>query len=241
MLKKALLFGLMIFLIQPVVPAAGKDGRTIIFELEKILTLENIDSIQTMIVYRTDGSVRPYEMRVMTSGKEKAFAEILDPPREKGRQMLKLGDVVWSYLPSVKKSIRVSGRGSFMGGDFENNDVLRLDLINDYQSTILEESTDHYILGLQGKDLSLSYAKIKIWVKKNDNQPIKQEYYTINDQLIKSTVYEDVRNFAGLKRPSRLVMQSALAPKQKTVLEIIKLDHGVKNPDSRFSRNELGK
>jgi len=241
MLKKAFLFGLMFILFQSFGTASGKDARTIITEVEKILTLENIDSIQKMIVYRKDDSVRPYEMRVITSGKEKAFAEILEPPREKGRQMLKLGDVVWSYLPSVKKSIRVSGRGSFMGGDFENNDVLRLDLINDYQSKILEESSNYYILGLQGKDLSLSYAKIRLWVTKGDSQPTKQEYFTINDQLIKSTVYENIRNFSGLKRPSTLVMQSALSPKEKTILEIIKLEHGVKNPDSRFTRNELGK
>ena len=180
-------------------------------------------------------------MNVMTSGTEKAFVEILAPPREKGRQMLKLGDIVWSYLPSVKKSIRVSGRGSFMGGDFENNDVLRLNLVDDYIPKIIEELPDQYVLGLKGRDLSLSYAKIKLWVRKDNFQPVRQEYFTLSDKLMKSVAYQDIRDFNGLKRPAKLVMQSALHPKQKTVLELMKFKKGVKNPSKIFRRSTLGR
>ena len=128
-----------------------------------------------------------------------------------------------------------------MGGDFENNDVLRLNLTGDYTSEIVEELPDQYVLGLKGKDLSLSYAKIKLWVRKDNFQPIKQEYYTLTDKLIKSTIYEDIKDFGGFKRPARLVMQSALYPKQKTILEIKKFKIGVKNPSKRFRRSGLGK
>lgn len=221
--------------------AVDNDASKIIIEVEKILSLIDISSEQIMTVHRKDGTIREYKMKVLTSGKDKSFAEILSPPREKGRQMLKLGDTVWSYLPSVKKSIRVSGRGSFMGGDFENNDVLRLNLVGDYTSKIMEELPDQYVLMLKGKDLSLSYAKIKMWVKKNDFQPIKQEYFTLTDKLIKSTFYQEIKNFDGLKRPSKLVMQSALSPKQKTVLEIQNFKHGEKNPSRIFRRSNLGK
>jgi outer membrane lipoprotein-sorting protein len=221
--------------------SADSDVAEIVMSVEKNLSLEDIQSEQKMTVYRKDGSVRPYSMKVLTQGKEKTFAEILSPPREKGRQMLKLGDVVWSYLPSVKKSIRVSGRGSFMGGDFENNDVLRLNLVGDYTAKIIEELPDQYILELKGKDLSLSYAKIKLWVRKDDYQAIKQEYYTLSDKLIKSTKYEKIKDFGGHSRPSVLIMQSALNPKQKTILEIVEFKLKVKNPSKIFRRSNLGK
>ena len=241
MLKKIVMICLSLVLISSYSFAVEKDAVKIVTEVEKILSLNSIDSEQLMTVYRKDGTVRPYKMRVMTSGKDKSFAEILSPPREKGRQVLKLGETVWSYLPSVKKSIRVSGRGSFMGGDFENNDVLRLNLVGDYSSEIVEELPDQYVLGLKGKDLSLSYAKIKIWVRKDNFQPVKQEYFTLTDKLIKSTFYQDVKDFSGLKRPSKMVMQNALNPKQKTILEITKFKWGVKNPSKRFRRTALGK
>lgn len=241
MLKKIVMICLSIVLISSYSFAVDEDAAKIVIEVEKILSLEDIKSEQLMTVYRKDGTVRPYKMKVLTSGKEKSFAEILSPPREKGRQVLKLGETVWSYLPSVKKSIRVSGRGAFMGGDFENNDVLRLNLANDYTSEIVEDLPDQYVLGLIGKDLSLSYAKIKIWVRKDNFQPVKQEYFTLSDKLIKSTFYQDIKDFSGLNRPSKMVMQNALYPKQKTILEITKFKAGVKNPTKRFRRSGLGK
>jgi len=219
MFKKKGIICLSIILISSSSFAVDKDASKIVIEVEKILGLIDINSEQLMTVYRKDGTVRPYKLRVLTSGKDKSFAEILSPPREKGRQVLKLGEIVWSYLPSVKKSIRVSGRGAFMGGDFENNDVLRLNLAGDYTSEIIEEVSDQYVLGLKGKNLSLSYAKIKMWIRKDDFQPLKQEYFTISDKMIKSTFYQDIKDFSGLKRPAKLVMQSALYPKQKTILD----------------------
>lgn len=241
MFKKMLMLWLAILFIHSYGFAADKTAEEIVAEVDKILGLADIKSVQTMTVYRKDGTVRPYKMKVMTKGDDMAFAEITAPPREKGRQTLKVGDIVWSYLPSVKKSIRVSGRGSFMGGDFENNDVLRLNLVGDYTSEITGELSDQYILFLKGTDLSLAYAKIKLWVRKSDCQPVKQEYYTISDKLIKLTIYENIKDFGGCVRPAKLVMQSALYPKQKTELEIIKYKKGINNPSTIFKRSNLGR
>lgn len=222
-------------------PDSDSSALKIIERVDEIMGLDDIRSTQKMTVHRKDGSVRVYLMNVMTSGRDKAFAEIIEPPREKGRQMLKLGEVVWSYLPSVKKSIRVSGRSKFMGGDFENNDILRLNLVEDYVPEIVEESPDQYVLELIGKNLGLSYAKIRVWVNKKNFQPVRQEYYTINDKLIKTSAYRDVRDFGGLNRPAVVEMFSALSPKKKTVLELIEFRKGVKNPDKIFRRSNLGK
>ena len=241
MFKKMVMICLSIVFISSYSFAVDKDTSKIVMEVERILSLENVKGDQKMTIYRKDGTVRVYEMEIMTVGKEKTFLQILTPPREKGRQLLKIGDIVWSYLPSVKKSIRVSGRGAFMGGDFENNDVLRLNLVGDYTSEIIEELPDQYVLGLKGKDLSLSYAKIKLWVRKGDFQPVKQEYYTLTDKLIKSTSYQNIKDFSGLKKPAKQVMVSALNPKVRTILETIKFKGGVKNPSKRFRRSFLGK
>ncbi len=242
MQRKVCMLWLALLLIHSYGFAAGKTAKEIVAEVDKILGLADIKTVQTMTVYRKDGTIRPYKMNVMTKGSEKAFAEITAPPREKGRKTLKIGDIVWSYMPSVKKSIRVSGRGSFMGGDFENNDVLRLNLAADYTAKITGELSDQYVVSLKGKDLSLSYANIKLWVRKGDHQPVKQEYYTISGKLIKLTIYEDIKDFGGgYVRPAKLVMQSALSPKQKTVLEVITYKRGVNNPSKIFKRSNLGR
>jgi hypothetical protein len=189
----------------------------------------------------------------MTSGKNEVFAEITEPKLVKGRQFLRLDDTVWAYLPDrapsdrrydrrMKTSIRVSGRDTFMGGDFTNNDVLRLNLLDDYVPKIVEDLPDQYVLELKGKDLSLTYATLRLWVRKGDFQPIRQEFYAISDKLIKSVFYQDYRDFGGgLIRPGMLEMKSAILPKSKTFLEIIYLKRGVKNPAKRFQKANLGK
>ena len=129
-----------------------------------------------------------------------------------------------------------------MGGDFTNNDILRLRLIDDYVPKIVEDLPDQYVLELKGKDLKLTYAILRLWVRKGDFQPIRLECYTISDELIKSVFYQDYRDFGeGLTRPGMLEVKSAILPTSKTFLEIIYLKRGVKNPAKRFRRSNLGK
>ena len=73
-----------------------------------------------------------------------------------------------------------------MGGDFTNNDILRLKLIDDYMPKIVEDLPDQYVLKLKGKELKLVYAMLRLWVRKGDFEPIRLECYTISDELIKS-------------------------------------------------------
>jgi len=259
MLQKRFVIGLLIFFTcsygfasNKNISEVDKDAVGILQKVSKILALDNIRSEQVMTVCREDGTIRQYRLRIMTSGEDKAFAEIIEPKQFKDRQFLRSGDTVWAYFPDrslqgraerrVKTAIRVSGRETFMGGDFTNNDILRLKLINDYVPKIVEDLPDQYVLELKGKDLKLTYAILRLWVRKGDFQPIRMECYTISDELIKSVFYQDYRDFGeGLTRPGMLEVKSAILPKSKTFLEIIYLKRGVKNPAKRFLRSNLGK
>ena len=231
---------------------APKNALEILQEVHNIMQLDNIRSEQVMTVVREDATIRQYRLRIMTRNGDKAFAEIIEPKKFQGRQFLRSGDNVWAFFPDrgyyqgraerrTKTVIRVSGRETFMGGDFSNNDVLRLSLVADYVPEIIDDLPDQYVLKLTGKDLSLAYATARLWVRKVDFQPIRMEFYTISDELIKSVFYQDYRDFGdGLIRPGMLEVKSAVLPKSKTFLEIIYLKRGVTNPASRFQRSSLG-
>jgi outer membrane lipoprotein-sorting protein len=235
------------------IPEVDESANQILQKVNQILVLKDTRSEQVMTVCRKDGTIRQYRLRIMTSGKNMVFAEIIEPKQFQGRQLLRLDDTVWAYFPDrsslqsraklrVKRAIRVSGKEKFMGGDFTNNDVLRLNLLEDYSAKILEDIPDQYVLELKGKDLSISYETVRLWVRKIDLQPIRMECYTISDELIKSVFYQDYRDFGdGLVRPGMLEVKSAILPKSKTFIEIIYLKRGVKNPAKRFLRSSLGK
>ena len=67
-----------------------KHATEIIAEVDNIISMIDIKSEQMMTVYRKDGSTRQYRLNIMTGGGDKAFAEIVEPAREQGIQMLEL-------------------------------------------------------------------------------------------------------------------------------------------------------
>lgn len=217
------------------------DAMEIIKEVDKTFAMIDIKSEQLITIYRKNGSTRQYKLNITTDGGDKSFAEIIEPAREQGTQMLRFGEIVWRYLPNMKKSIRISGRQSFMGSDINDIDILRFNLAQDYRSRIVEESHDKYVIDLQGRNSSLLYTKSKLWVKKKDFQPIKQEYYSYSGKLVKTVFYRNYRDFEGMKRPAILEMQSALFPERKTTLELISYRKGVKNRANVFHRSNLGR
>jgi outer membrane lipoprotein-sorting protein len=218
-----------------------KDAMEIIAEVDKIISMIDIKSAQMMTIYRKDGSTRQYKLNIMTAGGDKAFAEIIKPAREQGIQMLRLGEMVWRYSPNLKKSFRISGRQSFMGSDVKDHDILRLNLAEDYISRIVEESDDQYVLELQSRNSDLTYAKSKLWVRKEDFQPQKQKYFSKNGKLVKTVLYLDYREFGGLKRPAVVEMQSASFSERKTILELISYRKNVKNRANIFQKSNLGR
>lgn len=246
--KKIFLIGILLlvaclysFTISDADASNDKTAVEIVKEVGKILGLGDMRSEQVMTVCRKNGSIRQYRLKIWTYGNDKVFVRVIEPQRYKGRQMLRLGDKVWIYFPQVKRYWRVSGKETFMGSDFTYFDVLRLNLIDNYIPQIVEDLPDQYILKLEGKNTKLTYATAKLWVRKGDFQPVRQEYYSISDDLIKSVLYQDYRDFGGgLTRPGMLEVKSALLPKNKTFLEIIYLNRGVKNPAKRFVLANLG-
>jgi outer membrane lipoprotein-sorting protein len=218
-----------------------KDAMEIIAEVDKIISMIDIKSAQMMTIYRKDGSTRQYKFNIMTAGGDKAFAEVIKPAREQGIQMLRLGEMIWRYSPNLKRSFRISGRQSFLGSDVKDHDILRLNLAGDYTSRIVEKSPDQYVIDLQGKNSSLLYAKSKLWVKKKDFQPIKQEYLSHRGKLVKTVFYRDYRDFEGVMRPALLEVQSASFSERKTILELISYRKDVKNRANIFQKSNLGR
>lgn len=213
----------------------------IMTEVDQIISMVDIRSEQIMSVYRKDGSVRQYKFIIMTDGGDKAFVEITEPARDQGIQMLRFGKVVWQYLPKMKKAIRISGRQSFMGSDVKDIDILRYNLIGDYISMISEKSYDKYVIELKTKNIGSVYAKSKLWVKRKDSQPIKQEFFSNSGKLLKTVFFHDYKEFDGVKRPSVLKIQSTSYPERMTTLELITHRKGVKNRSIIFHRANLGR
>ena len=66
-------------------------GAEILKLVDKNLVFDKAQTVTTMIIHGRSGT-RTIKSKNWIEGKDKAFVEYTDPPREQGKKMLKIGD-----------------------------------------------------------------------------------------------------------------------------------------------------
>ena len=97
----------------------------------------SFDAQMTMTAHRQDGTTRVYKFRIAKTPDDKVRAWFSEPASAKGQEMLRVGDNMWVYMPSLKRALRIESRESFQGGDFRNGEILRPTLRADYSAKLL--------------------------------------------------------------------------------------------------------
>lgn len=223
----------------------AEDKKYAIEVMEKVKeTLAMIDtkSEQLITIHRGNGSQRKYKLNLITNGKDKAFFEIVEPSRVKGIQMLRLGELIWQFKPNIKKSLRVSGRQSFMGSDVREIEFLRFNLLDDYIiEWIVENMFDEYVINLITVKKRSVYPEIRLWVDKKKLQPVKQVYFSHSGKIGKTKFYHDYKNFNGIMKPSVIEIKSILFPERTTTLTIVSCKKNVQKKWNIFHKSNLGR
>jgi outer membrane lipoprotein-sorting protein len=230
-------------------PALADDAAAYLARFDQVMSPDFFEADTRMIAHREDGSVRTYKMRVQKSGTEKLRATFLEPSSAKGQEMLRNGDNLWLYMPNLKRAVRVASRDQFMGGDFNNADVLRVNYTADY-AAVLGKSDDPklVVLELKAKSPQVAYDVIKLWMTADPKtaQPVKSELYAASGKLLRTAEFTDVKAFSSggkgeWKRPAKIVMKNALVPARFS--EMVWDDGEVKSSISpqRFVLDDLGR
>lgn len=238
MLKYLLTVAMLSGLVSPV---WAIDGQALLLEVDRRLQPETYEMYRKLINIEPDGSRREFVLYTVKKGTDKVMALFLDPPSEKGRSTLRLGENIWLYIPQVGKPLRITSLQSVVGGVFNNADLLRLDFSDEYNVEQVRERDDQYLLELKAKTRSVAYDRLNMWVAKTRKVPVKVEAYAASGLLIKTLHYSKVKDFGnGLVRPSQLETDSSLYKGYKSVM----LFSGVKPrefSDEVFSLNYLSR
>lgn len=219
---------------------ASDKATSVVADIEKNLAPKNFKAVYAFTNYRTDGTVMNYETKFTVQDADHSHGYFMKPEREKGREMLRLKDVIWTYIPSVGKAVRVADRESFAGGDFSNADVLRVDWLNQYSPEMAKETANQYIIDLTAKG-EAAYAKMRLWVDKKSGQPVQQQFYDSKGTLLKKLLYGPAKSFGKINRPARMVMENVITS-QKSEMKILEMSfQNEALPASRFTVDNLGK
>jgi len=204
--------------------AAAADGAELLRKIDRNMEPESYENYRKLVNIEPSGAKKEYVLYTVKKGREKMVALFLDPPSERDRATLRLGENMWLYIPNVGKPIRITSLQSVIGGVFNNADLLQLDFSEEYSVAGVEEKPDSYSLELKAKTGAVAYDRLKMQVDRKLLLPMTIEAYAASGLLIKTLRYSEIKDFGdGIRRPSVLETDSPLFKGYKSLMVWAKL------------------
>jgi outer membrane lipoprotein-sorting protein len=171
----------------------------------------------------TDGQVsdtRKY--KILSKGNENTIVQVLEPAADRGQVMLMRGRDLWVFLPNISQPVRLS-LSQRLTGQVANGDLARANFAGDYRPRLLRteklDNVDCHVLELVAVDRGVTYARVLYWVRQANAYPVKAEFYSVSERLLKTCRYENFKTLGARVRPTRLVLQDALKKGEESILD----------------------
>ena len=223
--------------------AAVESGDEILRSVNTYVNFQDSISTMQMKVLRQGRVEIEYEMQVHKLDSQRMRIEFLQPVREKGRRILRVGDKMWMFLPDLGKPIVISARQSFLGSSFSNGDLLRTDLVTDYAATIVREEAlegvPAQVLELRARKAEVAYDRILLWVDKASKRPLREEFFTLSGKRIKVMTFARPAKFDGVEVNTEMRVDSDLNPQEQTILTVSRLALKQKLSNAMFQKDSF--
>lgn len=203
--------------------------------------------IMKMTIVRPDWS-REVTMKTWSKGTEYYLIYITEPAKDKGQVFMKRQQDMWNWMPSINRMIKLPPSmmsQSWMGSDFTNDDLVRMNsIIDDFTHSFVGsekiDGYDCYIIELVAKpEAAVVWGKIKLWVSKEEYYELKGEYYDEDDVLINTMVSSQVKQMGDRMLPSKTVMEPVDKPGNQTILETVSMTFNKPIEDDFFSQQNM--
>ena len=188
-----------------------------------------------------EAEVRKY--RILSKGNENTVVITTEPASDKGQILLMKTRDLWVFLPDISQPVRLS-LSQRLTGEVANGDLARANFSGDYNPRLVKTETvdgeTYNVLELNAVDRGVTYHRVMYWVRRSDNRPLKAEFYSLSDRLLKTCYFQEFKKMAGEMRPTRLVMDDALKQGERSVLEYSNMK--LRDlPDKVFTKDYLKK
>lgn len=246
-MKTSLLLILALILSTPAAAAEPPTADQLIEAMDANMVFDTRTATVTMEV-QNKRRTRSYTIQSYGRGADESAMEYLAPAREKGTRMLKLGEELWMYMPSVDRTQKISGhmlRQGMMGSDMSYEDMMTTTKTREmYAAKVTGEAEvggrPCWSLELLAHDESVTYPKRVTLLDKETLIPLKQELYALSGMLMKVWEMSDVQEFeGGRKFPTKMVIRDVLKEGSETRLSFTDMKFGVDLEQEVFSMRWL--
>jgi outer membrane lipoprotein-sorting protein len=198
-------------------PAFSQTAAEIVSRMDDAMNFPEGTMVLSFEDVKASGSGRKLEARVLYALDAGTLVEFVSPEREKGKQVLMIGDSMWMGSQSVSRPVRLSGKDSFMGTSFTNDDVMNFTKSDDYDARALSSTADGWTLELTARKKTLPYPRMVVDVDRA-YLPVRMVMYALSGQEAKRIEFSDVRSFEGKMRPSVMTVIDAMTAGNKTIV-----------------------
>jgi len=227
---------------QDTVPEDDPAAKGIVEKADQIRFPAESFEVEVDVTNLTDGQVtdrRKY--KILSKGSENTIVQVVEPAADRGQAMLMRGRDLWIFLPSISQPVRLS-LSQRLTGQVANGDLARANFAGDYRPRVLRteklDNTDCHVLELIAVDRGVTYARVLYWVRQSNSNPMKAEFYSVSERLLKTCRYENFKSLGGRVRPTRLVLQDALKKGEESILDYSDLKLR-ELPDRMFTKEYL--
>ena len=200
----------------------------------------------TMTIHRPDWE-RSMSMRAWTQGEDRSLVRVTAPKKDKGNGTLIDDNNMWSYSPKINRVIKVPSSmmgQSWMGSDFSNKDISRVDdIIDQYDHSILGEAEQdgHIVYRIESiphEEAAVVWGK-EILMIRDDNILLEHGFYDQDGELVKRLLSLEIGEMGGRIVVTRERMQKVDAPGEWTEIIVDSMEYDLDLKDSLFTLSNL--
>jgi len=204
------------------------------------------ESEMTMTIHRPDWE-RTMTMHAWTKGDDKALVRVTEPVKDRGNGTLTDENNMWTFSPKVNRVIKIPSSmmaQSWMGSDFSNKDVAKMDdIIDQYTHTLLDtrEEDDVKVYEIQSvphEDAAVVWGR-EVLLIRDDNVVSEHRFYDQDGELVKKLVSLEIGELGGRMVALRQRMQKVETPDEWTEIEVLAAKYDIEIPDSVFTLSNL--
>ncbi len=186
-------------------------------------------------------------MRAWTKGDEHSLVRVTEPKKDRGNGTLIDDDSMWTFSPKVNRVIKIPSSmmgQSWMGSDFSNKDVAKVDdIIDQYDHTILgvEEVDDVTIWEIESvphEEAAVVWGREVLKIR-DDYVVLEHHFYDQDGELVKKLVSLEIDELGGRTVATRQRMGEIESPEEWTEIRIDAVEYDIDIDDNVFTLSNL--
>jgi outer membrane lipoprotein-sorting protein len=203
-------------------------------------------TVMTMIIHRPDWE-RSMTMEAWTKGDDHSLVRVIEPKKDRGNGTLTDKNSMWTFSPKVNRVIKVPSSmmgQSWMGSDFSNKDISRVDdIIYQYDHAILETAivddvTVYRIESIPHEDAAVVWGSEVLMIRE-DHVVLEHAFYDQDGELVKTLTSLEIGEMGGRTIATRQRMVKTDEPDEWTEIAVDEVQYELELKDSLFTLSNL--